>query len=117
MKLRLGGIAVDCIIGDLPWERERTQTLKVDVALEIGELAAATDELSDTLDYAALADKIRVALVEAKCRMIERAAKVAWDVCVREGGSSLSSVKVTVRKSGAVQGLDYAEAEYEGRIL
>ena len=40
MILELNGIDVDCIIGDRPDERERTQRLTVDVRLEIDDAAA-----------------------------------------------------------------------------
>ena len=103
MTLRLNGIDVDCIIGERPDERTRLQTLRVDVELE----AAETDELSDTVDYAALAARIREALSAAKCRMIERAAKVVRDVCLSE--PKVLGAKVRVVKSGAVPHLESAE--------
>ena len=112
MKLKLNGIEVKCVIGERPDEREREQALRVDVELEIADTAAATDELADTVDYAALAEKIRTALVAAKCRMIERAAKIAYDVC-REDAKVLSA-RVTVTKSGAVPGLESASAVQGG---
>ena len=74
MTLKLNGIDVDCVIGERPDERTRLQTLRVDVELEISDVAADTDSLSDTVDYAALTERIRAALASAKCRMIERAA-------------------------------------------
>lgn len=107
MVLKLNGIEVDCIIGERPDERERTQRLIVHVELDLDEKACDTDELSDTVDYAALTEKIRVALVEAKCRMIERAAKVVRGVCAAQAG--VRSVKVRVVKSGAVPHLESAE--------
>ena len=54
MILELNGIDVECIIGERAEERTRTQRLLVDVRLEIGDAAAESDELSDTVDYAAL---------------------------------------------------------------
>ena len=92
MTLRLNGIDVDCVIGERPDERTRLQTLRVDVELEISDVAAETDSLVDTVDYAALTERIRAALASAKCRMIERAAKVS------------------VTKSGAVPHLESAQA-------
>ena len=110
MKLRLNGLAIDCIIGERPDERVREQELRVDVELEISDRAAETDELGDTVDYAALADRIRAALVAAKCQMIERAAKVVHDVCRTE--AKVLSAAVTVTKAGAVPGLSSASAAY-----
>ena len=112
MKLRLNGLAIDCIIGERPDERVREQELRVDVELEISDRAAETDELGDTVDYAALADRIRAALVAAKCKMIERAAKVVYDVCRTE--AKVLSATATVTKAGAVPGLSSASAAYTG---
>ena len=112
MKLRLNGLAIDCIVGERPNERVREQELRVDVELEISDRAAETDELGDTVDYAALADRIRAALVAAKCKMIERAAKVVYDICRAE--TKVLSATVTVTKAGAVPGLSSASAAYTG---
>jgi len=111
MKLKLKGIDVDCIIGERPDERERLQTLLVDVELTVHDRAAETDALADTVDYAALTEKIRAALVAAKCRMIERAAKVVCETCLTE--AKVLSVRASVVKSGAIPHLQAAEAVYE----
>jgi len=106
MTLRLNGLEVDCVIGERPDERDRLQRLGVDVELAMPSTAAETDSLADTVDYAALAEKIRTALVEAKCRMIERAAKVVYD-CL-----PTRDARVVVTKSGAVPGLASASVAY-----
>lgn len=109
MILRLNGIDVDCIIGDLPDERVRPQKLLVDVELRVPDAAALSDSLEDTVDYAALTARIRGSLVEARCRMIERAAKIVYDVCAQTPG--VGSAIVRVRKAGSVAHLESAEAE------
>lgn len=106
--LSLKGLEVDCIIGDLPEERVKAQRLEIDIVLEIDSVANATDSLGDTVDYAALSSKIRAALVEARCRMIERAAQIALDVCM--ACERVSSATVEVTKKGAVAGLRSAAA-------
>ena len=108
MKLELNGIDVECIIGERPDERTHPQRLRVDVVLTIGDEASETDELSGTVDYAALTEKIRVALVAAKCRMIERAAKVVADLCLED--AKVSAVRVRVTKTGAIPHLESASA-------
>ena len=110
MKLRLDGIAVDCVIGDLPEERNRLQRLRVDVALTVPDAVASSDDLADTADYAMLAEKVRSSLVAAKCRMIERAAKIAADECLCD--ERVETATVTVVKSGAVDGIESASAEW-----
>ena len=97
MTLRLNGIDVDCVIGERPDERTRLQTLRVDVEL-------------DTVDYAALTERIRAALASAKCRMIERAAKVVKDICLSD--AKVRAAKVSVTKSGAVPHLESAQVVF-----
>lgn len=108
MKLQLNSLSVDCVIGELPEERVRLQSLLLDIVLEIPDDASMSDELADTVDYAALADGIRAALVAAECRMIERAARVAADVCLAD--VKVRSVEVKVTKTGAIAGLESASA-------
>ena len=111
MRLELSGIGVDCIIGERPDERMRPQHLRVDVVLTIDDRVAETDELSDTVDYAALTEKVRAALVAAECRMIEHAAKVVLDLCLAD--AKVSAAKVPVTKSGAIPHLESAAAVIE----
>ena len=110
MKLRLDGIAVECIIGDLPSERNRLQRLRVDVELVVPDAAATSDDIADTADYAALAEKVRSALVAAKCRLVERAAKLAAEACLSD--ARVESATATLAKAGAVEGLEAASAEW-----
>ncbi len=114
MTLRLNGIEATCIIGDLPDERVRPQTLRIDVELEIPPAAAESDRLCDTVDYAALADSVRQALVDAKCRMVERAARVAFLACEEacRPVAGARPLRVAVAKSGAVSGLASASVCY-----
>lgn len=113
MWLKANGIEVECIIGERAEERVRPQRLRVDVELELPGRACETDELADTVDYAALAERIRGALAEAKCRMIERAAKIAHGICRED--ARVRTARVTVTKSGAVAGLESASVVYDGK--
>ena len=112
MRLELNGIDVDCIIGERADERVRTQRLRVDVALTVPERAGETDELGDTVDYAALTERIRTALVAARAKMIERAAKVVVEVCRQNERVSAVTAKVT--KAGAIAHLESASVAFVG---
>ena len=107
MILRLNGLSVRCIIGDLPAERKARQTLRVDVAIDMPGKACLTDDIAHTADYAALAERVTAALVAAECRLLERAAKVALDAC-RSCAKRARAIEVTVTKRGAVRGLESA---------
>ncbi len=109
-RLELCGLEVVCVIGDLPEERGREQSLRVDVSLALDLSAAvANDALGDTLDYAALAEAVRAALRQARCHMIEGAAGCVAQVCLAD--PRVAEVRVRVEKSGAVPGLRAAAVE------
>ena len=46
MRLQLDSMEVDCVIGDLPGERDREQTLSIDVTLEVSDGASESDNAS-----------------------------------------------------------------------
>jgi len=113
VQLKLKAIEVECIIGDRPEERDRLQNLRVNVELEIDEAVAESDRLADTVDYVALVARIRRALAFAKCRMIERAAKIVADECLHY--QVVREAKASVIKCGTVPKMDSAEAVYVAR--
>ena len=108
MTLEISGIEVDCVIGERPDERTRLQRIRVDAMLETDGKAALTDELADAVDYVTLAEAIRKALVEAKCKLIERAAEIAVSEAMKFAPVQAAQVRVT--KSGAVPGICSASA-------
>jgi dihydroneopterin aldolase len=113
-RLELCGLDVACIIGDRPEERLREQRLTVDVALTLDlSAAAASDELGDTVDYVALAEAVRAALRQARCRMIECAADRVARVCLAD--ARVEGVRVRIEKPGVIPGLRAAAVEIERR--
>ena len=55
----LRGLAVECIIGFIEWERRVKQTVVIDLELPVDcARAALTDEVADTLDYKKLAKRV-----------------------------------------------------------
>lgn len=103
MTLKLENLRITCILGDLPEERVRPREIEVDVEL-VGDFPATeTDNLADTVDYAALARKLEKTLVEAKAKMIERAAYLLKEVCLKE--KFVTDAKVTIRKRGTLSNL------------
>lgn len=111
MVLELTDIAVDCVIGDLPDERDRDQRLLVTLSLELPDDAAQTDALEDTVDYVELSEAVRATLVSAKCRLIERAARLVAETAMRD--QRVRSAAVRVVKPGRLPGLAAAAVRYE----
>lgn len=112
MTLKISNLKVSCIIGDRAQERLDEQVIDVDVEMLVPDDAAESDDLADTADYAALAERISAELKRAKPQMIERAAKIVHDAVSSE--KNVLSAEVRVRKRGAVEFLDSAEAVYPG---
>lgn len=110
MILELNGLEVECVIGEREDERNRLQRLLVDLRLVIPDAASETDALEDTIDYAELADAVRERLVAAKCRMIERAARLAAECAMRD--PRVKSCEARVTKRGSVEHLASAVAVY-----
>lgn len=73
-------LRISTVIGVYDWEREIEQTLvfSVDMVAEVPR-AAATDNLSDALDYSATAQAIRTVVRDGKFRLIETAAERVAD--------------------------------------
>lgn len=112
MKLLLEDLRFDCIIGDLPDERVREQSLRIDVELTVPETAGETDNVVDTADYAALARVIVDRLRQAAPRTLERAARLAGGVALADAHAL--SVRAKATKFGAVPNLKSAAAVWEG---
>ncbi|MDD4102636.1 MAG: dihydroneopterin aldolase [Kiritimatiellae bacterium] len=106
-RLELNGLEIDCVIGDQPEERGREQRIVLDLVLNCDlSVAGASDALCDTVDYAVLAETIRLKARAARCRMIESVAELAARVCLAE--PRVTEVCVRVEKAGAVPGLGSA---------
>lgn len=101
--LFLNDFRVHCILGDLPYEREHPQdvVLQMEIFCDT-RLAAKTDMLADTVNYVAIIDAVRAALIDAKCKMIERAAQVAIDATFAQD-ERVTAVTLTLRKPNALE--------------
>lgn len=110
MRLDISDIEVRCIIGERAEERKHEQALTVDLRLDVGESAAESDSIADAVDYVAAAERVKERLVEAKCQLIERAAREAAEAVAAMPGVKLAQARVT--KRGAVAGIGAASAEF-----
>jgi len=100
------------MIGDRPEERVCEQRLVLDAVLTVDlSEVTASDALHDTVDYVALGENMRQALIAGQFRMIESAAACAAQVCLRH--ARVEAVSVRVEKAGAVPGLRAAAVTVE----
>ena len=98
--ITLTGLRVFGRHGVLPEERRDGQDFVVDVQLTVDVRAAATsDDLVDTVDYAALADQLAAVVAGEPVNLIETLASRLADVCLSD--PRVIESRVTVRKPGA----------------
>ncbi|WP_019675134.1 dihydroneopterin aldolase [Arsukibacterium perlucidum] len=94
-------LQVDTVIGVYDWEKSIQQRLLLDLALTADQrVAAARDDISLTLDYAVIAEKVTALITAQPIELIETVAEKVATMLLTEFATS--KVEVTVSKPGAV---------------
>jgi dihydroneopterin aldolase len=99
----LRGLAIECVIGFIDWERRVKQTVVIDLELPVDcRHAANTDEVADTLDYKKVAKRV-IAFVEAsEFKLVETLAHRLALLLLEEFG--IEWLRVSINKPGAIRG-------------
>jgi dihydroneopterin aldolase len=103
--ITITGLALDTVIGTLDWERRVRQTIVLD--LEIGvdaRPAAASDQLCDTLDYAAVSQRLGQFVAASEFHLLEALAEACARLVITEFHTA--QLRLTVHKPGAVRAAD-----------
>jgi len=102
-RIFLRGLAVECIIGFIEWERRVKQTVVLDIEMPADcRRAAVNDEVADTLDYKRVAKRI-IAFVEAsEFKLVETLAHRTALLVIEE--FDVDWVRLSVNKPGAIRG-------------
>jgi 7,8-dihydroneopterin aldolase/epimerase/oxygenase len=102
-RIFLRGLAVECIIGFIDWERRVKQTVVIDLEIPVDcRKAAQTDEVANTVDYKAVAKRV-IAFVEAsEFRLVETLGHRLCMLIIEE--FSLPWVRLSLNKPGAIRG-------------
>lgn len=118
-KIRIEGLAVDCVVGLYPDERHRAQPLVVDVELSIDTRRAAEHErFAETVDYGRAAEQVDFVLRHGRFRLLETAAHALAKLLLlpapvgRTHGEVLA-VRLRLEKPGALGGLGVPSIEIE----
>jgi len=107
-EIALTGLRVRGFHGVLPAERTEGQDFLVDAVLSVDtRAAAASDELSDTVDYGGLAARLAEVVAGEPVDLIETLATRLADVCLAD--SRVVSVRLTVHKPSAPVGLPFTD--------
>lgn len=76
-RIAIDALRVDCVIGCYDAERTETQTIQVDLWIDLDiQSAADTDRLETTLDYSALSQQVVFILQSGRFHLLESAARM-----------------------------------------
>jgi dihydroneopterin aldolase len=102
-RIFLHGLAIECIIGFIEWERRIKQTIVLDVEMPVDcARAAATDDVADTLDYKKVAKRLISFVGESEFKLVETLAHRAAMLILAEFG--VAWVRLSINKPGAIRG-------------
>jgi len=96
------GLVASCLVGVEEAERAHRQRIAIDLELSVDVRAAGrSDDLADTVDYAALRRHVLAAAEGGEFRLIERLAEVVAEVCLKD--RRVAAVRVALEKPGALR--------------
>jgi dihydroneopterin aldolase len=99
-QLALRGITAFGRHGVLDSERRSGQLFRIDVVMDVdAAAAAASDDLSDTVDYASLAEAVKADVESGPVNLLETLAQRVAELCLR--WPAVQRVEVTVHKPEA----------------
>jgi 7,8-dihydroneopterin aldolase/epimerase/oxygenase len=99
-RIFVHGLTTECVIGFIEWERRVKQTVVIDLELAAdARRAAATDEVSDTLDYRKVVRRILALVEDSQCHLIETLAERVARTVLEEFG--VEWVRISLSKPGA----------------
>jgi len=100
--VRIERLELDCIIGINPWERLTKQQITVDIEIDTDLSAAGnSDSIEDTINYRTIAKTVTHEIEKSDYGLVESIGAKIADICLKD--DRVFSVKVTVRKPGAVR--------------
>ncbi|MBI2569105.1 MAG: dihydroneopterin aldolase [Candidatus Schekmanbacteria bacterium] len=110
----LEGLEIPCRVGCTDREREMPQSLRLNIRLGTSGVAraAATDDVSDTVDYG-VARRLIAAVQGRAFRLIETVAEVLAETAL--GFEHVEVVQLKVWKRAPVESLKYSGVEIERR--
>ena len=94
---------VDAWVGIYEWEKQRAQTLEMDIEIGLPQMARRTENIQDTVNYGEVVERVRKELAERKFRLLEALAEHICDVIFAEFRGTW--VRLSVAKIGHVRGV------------
>lgn len=84
-RIVLRDVPMDALIGVYDWEQLEPQPIRLNLEFSLpDDRAGSTDRLGDTVDYAAVIERLRQLAVERPHQLVESMAQTMADTLVRE---------------------------------
>lgn len=100
--IRLSGLKFETVIGTYDWERKVQQAVILDLEIDLDtKSAAASDRLTDTLDYAGVVRRLDEVVSAARFHLLEALAEACARIVVTE--FQAAGVRLSLHKPGAVR--------------
>lgn len=97
----LGGLEIETVIGIYDWERTIKQKIVLDIEMAFDiKKAAITDDISYTLDYKAVSDRVVDFVESSKYLLVETLIEEISKILLNEFPTPW--VKITLNKKGAI---------------
>jgi len=94
-------LSLDCIVGLYPHERRTQQAVKVNITLHCDlQPAGQSDQLQDTVDYAALLERIMADVKKSRFFLLEALAHRVAELCLAD--KRVRAVDVIIEKPKAL---------------
>ena len=97
----INDLRVETVIGVWEWERRIRQTLVMHVEMGVDiSFAGETDDLSKTVDYKAVNDRVRSFTSKSEFKLVETLAEKISEIILKEFG--VRWLKLTISKQGVL---------------
>ncbi|MDT4289994.1 dihydroneopterin aldolase [Methylomonas sp. MO1] len=97
----LGGLEIDTVIGIYDWERKIKQKIILDIEMGFDiQKAAASDDITHTLDYKAVSDRVVSFVEHSEFYLVEKLIEEIAGILRSE--FAIPWVKITLNKKGAI---------------
>lgn len=97
------GLRIDALIGIYDWERRAKQPVVLDLEMAFdNRVPAATDQITDTLDYKAVSKRLMQFVGDSDFGLVETLAERCAEIVLRE--FPVQWLRLRITKPGAVRG-------------
>ncbi len=110
-KIFLHGLKADTLIGVYDWEREKQQTLILDLDIGTAARSVRSDSIDDTIHYGEVCEVVRQSLSNQTFLLLESLAEYVAELLIQDFGALW--VRVRVAKPGILPNVREVGVEIE----